>query len=70
MISLRVRIKRALTCSRKDSQSVKISMPFDILLYNGGLKAAGVSSGTSAGIQHYKLKNYDDVDHLLGSFVV
>ena len=55
-----------MTCSRKDSPSIKISMPFDILLYNGGLKAAGVLSGISAGIQHYKLKNYADLNHLLG----
>ena len=63
---LRVRIKRALTCSRKDSSFIKISMPFDIPLYNGGLKAAGVPSCISAGIQHYKLKNYADLNHLLG----
>ena len=63
---LRVRVKQTLTCSRKDSPSIKISMPFDILLYNGGLKAADVLSGISAGIQHYKLKNYADLNHLLG----
>ena len=63
---LRLRIKRAMTCSRKDSPSVKITMPFDTLIYNGGLKAAGVLSGISAGIQHYKLKSYADLNHLLG----
>ena len=57
---LRLRIKRAMTCSRKDSPSVKITMPFDILIYNGGLKAAGVPSSFSAGVQHYKLKSYAD----------
>lgn len=63
---LRVRIKQALTCSRKDSPCIKISMPFDILLYNGGLKGAGVPSGISSGIQHYKLKNYANLNHILG----
>ena len=49
--------------SRKDSPSIKI---LDILLCNGGLKAAGVPLSISAGIQHYKLKNYADLNHLLG----
>jgi len=31
-----------------------------------GWKAAGVRSGNKAGIQLYKLKNYADLDHLLG----
>ena len=41
-------------------------MPFDILLYNGGLKATGVPSGISAEIQHYKLKNYANPNYILG----
>jgi len=63
---LRVQVKRALTCSRKDSPSIKSTMPFDILLYNGWLKATGVYSSIRAGIQHYKLENYADLNYLLG----
>lgn len=36
---LRIQIKRVLTCGRKGSPSITISMPFDILLYNSGLKS-------------------------------
>ena len=42
-------------------------MPFDILLFNGGLKCSGIPSGKKSGVQHYKLNNYADIDHLLGA---
>jgi len=34
-------IKRSLSCHMKSSPLIKITMAFDILLFNGGLKAAG-----------------------------
>ena len=37
-----------------------------LMIINCGLKAAGVPSCISAGIQHHKLKNYADLNHLLG----
>ena len=64
---LRIRIKRSLTCNRTASPLVKISMPFDIFLFNGGLKCYGVPSEKKCGIQHYKVNNYSDLDDLLGS---
>ena len=47
--------------------SCKISMPFDLIEFNGGLKAVGVLSKTVHGVQHYKINHYQDLNHLLGS---
>lgn len=63
---LRIRIKRGLSCSRTGSPTVKISMPFDMLLFNGGLKCVGIPSEERHGVQHYKIKNYEDLNELLG----
>ena len=63
---LSFRIKRSLTCNRKGSPHIKVSMPFDILLFNGGLKVAGIPSKVVGGVQQYKIKNYRDLNHLLG----
>ena len=41
-------------------------MPFDVLLFSGGLKCNGIPSEKKSGVQHYKLKNYADLDVLLG----
>ena len=41
-------------------------MPFDILLFNGGLKESGVPSKKVGGTQHYKIMHYKDLNHLLG----
>jgi hypothetical protein len=55
---LSAKIKQALACGRKTSPVVRIVMPFDIILFNGGLKVAGFLSRTFRKIQHYKIKNY------------
>jgi len=60
------RIKRALSCRRKASPVVNISMPFDYSLFNEGLKLAGVPSKRSRGCQKYAIKHYQDLNHLLG----
>ena len=60
------KIKQMLTCSRKASPLVLITMPFDLSLFNGGLKAAGKPSKTVNGNQRYTLARYQDVAHLLG----
>ena len=39
---LSLRIKRALSCNRKASPIIKLSMPFDLRSFNGGLKLVGV----------------------------
>ena len=38
---LSVRIKKAIICSRTGSPKVKIIMPFDVMMFNGGIKMAG-----------------------------
>ena len=59
------KIKQMLTCSRKVSPLVLITMPFDLSLFIGGLKAAGKPSKTVNGNQRYTLARYQDVTHLL-----
>jgi len=41
---LGVRIKRRLLCSRTSSPLIKVVMLLDFLLFNGGLKEAGIPS--------------------------
>ena len=62
---LSIRIKRSLTCARS-SPDVKIVMPFDALTFNGGLKSVGMPCKKIGGIQHYKIKAYEDLNVLLG----
>ena len=63
---LTVKIKRVLSCNRTASPNIKVRMPFDILLFNGGLKLAAVPSRRSCGIQYYKINHYKDLYPLLG----
>ena len=42
-------------------------MSFDLLLFNGGLKQSGIPSRQVAGNQYYKIRHYQDLNHLLGS---
>ena len=44
---------------KKESPCVRIDMLFDLLLFNGGLGAAG-------GTKHYRIKHYHDLTLLLG----
>ena len=64
---LSLRIKRALTCNRTSSPQVKIVMPFDILMFNGGLRVSGIPTKVVGGNQQYKISHYRDLNHLLGS---
>ena len=41
-------------------------MPFDLILFNGGLGAAGTQFRNIGGTQHYRIKNYRDLNSLLG----
>jgi len=63
---LDVRIKKGLLCSRAASPMKKVVMPFDFLLFNGGIKEAGIASKKIGGVQHYKIRHYRDLDVLLG----
>ena len=62
---LSIRIKRSLTCARS-SPDVKIVIPFNALTFNGGLKSIGMPCKKIGGIQHYKIKAYEDLNVLLG----
>lgn len=63
---LRVKIKQSLVCGRKQCPSVIIDIGFDLLLFKGGLEAAGKSKGVSRGNLHYQIAQYSDLDILLG----
>ena len=65
---LRVRVKLALNCGRKVSPVVKISMPFDVIQFNGGLKTVGVPLKNVRGVQHYIINQYEDLNPFLGSY--
>ncbi len=45
-----------------------LSMPFDLIKFNGGLKTVGIPSKMVCNIQHYGIKHYQDLDPFLGSF--
>ena len=62
---LTVKIKRVLSCNRTASPNIKVCMPFNILLFNDGLRLAAVPS-RSCGIQYYKINHYKDLYPLLG----
>lgn len=64
---LGLQIKQALSCSRKQSPTIRIDMSFDILLFNGGLKVAGVPSKVVHGTQRYKINHFRNLTPLLGS---
>ena len=63
---LRIKIKQALVCGRKQSPSVVINMPFDFLLFTGGLQAVGTAKRVVHGNQYYQLQSYHDLDVILG----
>ncbi len=63
-----MKIKCALNCGQKVSPNIKISMPFDLIQFNGGLKTVGIPSKMVCNIQHYGIKHYQDLDPFLGSF--
>jgi len=63
---LRLRIKGGLSCSRMASPKIKVAVPFDILMFNGSLKLAGIPSRKAGGTQYYKVLNYQDLNAYLG----
>jgi len=60
------RIKCALNSGRKDSPSVRIDMPFDKLLFDGGLRSLGTLVRTYRGTERYRINHYRDLNPLLG----
>ena len=65
--TLRLKIKQSLTCGRKSSPTVRISMAFDIIQFTGGLKAVGRPFKMVHGVQHYTIVQYQDLNPFLGS---
>ena len=55
-----VGIKAALTSGRKKSPQVRLRMPFDMLIFDGGLKARGVEAGGGK----YTIKPYQDLQDI------
>ena len=47
------------------SPIIKINMPFDLIQFNGGLKTVGVPFKTVQGVEHYKIRHYQDVYGML-----
>ena len=64
---LSLRIKKALSCNRTASPLTRITMLFDVSLFNDGLKLVAIPSKKSKSNQHYKIKHYQDLNHLLGT---
>ena len=63
---LSARIKKAIICSRTASPKVNIVMPFDVLMFNGGMKIAGKPVKKIGKVQYYGISGYTDLSHLLG----
>ena len=64
---LGIKIKQSLTCGRKDSPLVKITMGFDYFLFTGGLQQAGIATNTVLGTVRYGIQQYSDLNFLLGT---
>jgi len=63
---LGLKIKQSLTCGRKDSLLVKITMEFDNFLFKGGFQPIGIAANTVQGTVRYKIQHYTDLDVLFG----
>ena len=49
--NLRIQVKKSLICSRIRSPKIKIKVPIDILMFNGGLKVAGYPKSRVSGVE-------------------
>ena len=63
---LGTKIKVSLLSKRKESPNIRLEVPFDKLLYEGGLKSCGRFRRTYRGIQRYGIAKYSDLNPLLG----
>ena len=64
---LSVKIKKALSCNRTSSPQIKLVMPFDIPMFNNGLRTSGIPTKVVGENQYYKINLYRDLNHLLGN---
>jgi len=61
------RIKQSLNCVRKETPMVRIDMPFNFVLYEGGLKARGYFAREYYRTERYKIRYYKDLNTLLST---
>lgn len=61
------RIKQSLNCVRKETPIVRLDMPFDFVLYEGGLKARGYLARDYYRTERYKIHQYKDLNTLLST---
>lgn len=59
-------IKASLSSSRKVGPDVRIELPFDLLIFNGGLKQVGSFLRTYRNNDLYGIQDYDNLVPLLG----
>ena len=60
-------IKTSLRSPRKENPEVKISMSFDKLQFDGGIRKLGTLKREERGVNKYAIRHYSDLDSLLGS---
>ena len=63
---LALMIKASLQSSRKESPEVKITMNFDKVQFDGGIRQLGKLKSDKRGIKKYTIDCYSDLDSLLG----
>jgi len=61
------RSKQSLNCVRKETPVVHMDMPFDFVLYEGGLKARGYFAREYYRTERYKIRQYKDLNTLLST---
>lgn len=63
---LKYLVKMGLDSKRRKEPEVRIEMPFDEVLFNGGLKASGVFQRCSHGHEVYTINNFESLSPFLG----
>ena len=63
---LAVKVKSSLLGGRKSNPAVKITMSYDLDTFNEGLGRCGYVTKTVRGVKHYKIQQYNELDHILG----
>ena len=64
---LAYQIKLALDSRGRRDPQIRIDLPFDKLIYDGGLKQLGKHSHNNRGSEVYTIRHYSDLNPLLGS---
>ena len=59
-------IKTSLQSSRKGNPEVKLSMSFDKVQFDGGIRQLGTLKCEERGVKKYTIRHYSDLDSILG----